>query len=67
MTIYKFIRIISWFILTIFCFSAFCAMMTAASTILNIFGIAFIAFWIFVSYKSKCFLTIKYKSDAKNN
>lgn len=56
-----FIKILLWVICLIGAIEVGCLFVSMADTILNIVGVAIMATFAFVSYKTKCFTYIKIK------
>lgn len=56
-----------WVFLTLLLSTLFCNMLTAASTISNILAVIFVAIWIYISYRTCCFINITLNKNEKDN
>lgn len=63
----NFIKISIWFVCFIFLVDLSCELITMASTMTNLIGIAMAIATIYFSVKTKCFTNIKVKRNEKNN
>ena len=59
----NFIKISIWFVCFIFLVDLSCELITMASTITNLIGIAMAIVTLYFSLKTKCFTTITFKTN----
>ena len=57
----KFVKILLWGLCLLFVIEFSCGLISAADTFLNVLGLVIMLIFGFMSYKTKCFTTIKNK------